>query len=205
MREESWVVCTSSRLPPSWVSMFAPNLKDWKQQPEEGVNGSLKFLSKYLAAVPTSIPNASKFSKHKYPSQLVTRVPWLVPQNGRKIAQQTEYDLEQKWINCVQNRKSGMEKLTEKPLKIRSTQNRERRGSTSAWASRACTARCSWWFGCLCSARFTHRGRESRITGLHAAAKPETNGNQRCDRNGCGYACQHWALSWPASWPDDGD
>jgi hypothetical protein len=71
-------------------------MKNRKRRPEGAVNGSLKFLAKYLAAVPKSPPNTIKFLKEKYPSQLVTRVPKSIPWNGRKLMQQTEHESELK-------------------------------------------------------------------------------------------------------------
>jgi hypothetical protein len=78
------------------------------------VNGNLKFLSKYLADVPKSPPNTSEFPKLEYSSQLVTRVPREIPQNGRRPTQQTEYDLELKRSNCRQYRNHDWEKLDRK-------------------------------------------------------------------------------------------
>ena len=59
-----------------------------------GVNGSLKFLSKYFAAVPKLPPNTSELAKLKYPSQLVTRVLRSILWNGTIPTQQIKSDLE---------------------------------------------------------------------------------------------------------------
>ena len=59
-----------------------------------GVNGSLKFLAKYLAVVPKLPPNTSGLAKLKYPSQLVTRVLRSILWNGTIPMQQTKSDLE---------------------------------------------------------------------------------------------------------------
>ena len=58
------------------------------------VNGSLKFLAKYLAAVPKLPPNTSELAKLKYSSQLVTRVLRSILWNGTIPTQQIKSDLE---------------------------------------------------------------------------------------------------------------
>jgi hypothetical protein len=80
------------------------------------VNGSLEFFSKYLAAVPKSLPNTSEFLKLEYPSQLVMRLARKVPWGGSRPIQKTEYDSEPKQPNYAQNKKSRPEKLVRQSL-----------------------------------------------------------------------------------------
>jgi hypothetical protein len=61
--------------------------------------GAVKFLLKYLAAVPKSPPTTSEFSRLEYPNQPVTRVSRKIPWNDTKSTQKTEPETEHKRKN----------------------------------------------------------------------------------------------------------
>jgi len=60
----------------------------------EGVNGSLKFLSKIFGRCPKITAKHKYKPNLKYSSQLVTRVSRIILSNGRKLTQQTEHETE---------------------------------------------------------------------------------------------------------------
>jgi hypothetical protein len=75
------------------------------------VNGSRKFFLKIFGSCPNITVKHKRVSKQKYPSQLVTSVPWKIPLNGRNPTQKTEHVSEPKRPKHAQNKISRPEKL----------------------------------------------------------------------------------------------
>jgi hypothetical protein len=68
-------------------------VKDWKRRPE-GMNGSLKFLSKLSTVVPKSTPKRHTNKSYENSSHQELRNPKDVPQNTRNPTQKTELESE---------------------------------------------------------------------------------------------------------------
>jgi len=100
------------------------------------LNGSLKFLSKYLHAVPKSTPKRHTTKVYQNTSHMVSREPRKVPKITRNPTQKTKLEMEHGRVNGPNNTKQGMmDCLVQYPRLsvVQKSENRSDRTDSVRW------------------------------------------------------------------------